>query len=82
MSFSIKVLEIVSFLLDFFGSATLHALIKSLIRVFCIIFPIKDKFLSHRFSDRQLVGYLQNLAISRHLHGVNISVLIFVGAVT
>lgn len=54
MSFSIKVLEIVSFLLDFFGSATLHALIKSLIRVLCIIFPIKDKFLSHRFSDRQL----------------------------
>lgn len=81
MSFSVKVLEIVSFLLDFFGAATLHALIKSL-RVFCVIFPIQDNFLSHRFSDRQPAGYLQNLAISRHLHGVSVSVLIFIGATT
>lgn len=67
MSFSVKSFRnYVFFLLNFIGSAILHTLIKGLIWVFCIILLIKNKFQNHRFSDKQLIGHLQSLAVSRH----------------
>lgn len=66
----------VSSLLSFIGSAILYSLIKGLISVQGTTFTIRNTFHNHRFSDGQLVGYIQTLARSSHQHWVNIYVFI------